>query len=544
MSGIGKGLTVSSLAALVQFRGTPVTICKVDPYLNQDAGTMAPSEHGEVFVLADGTETDLDLGTYERTLRLRLSGKHSMTGGNVMHAVLNAERKGSYLGKTVQWSHCVDHIVGSLVNIGNTPVERQQEDGSWATEVPSVCFVELGGTVGEDESLLFSRAFARLSSVHDVTFLLIVYLPCHHGEFKTKGAQLAIQEARRTQMPPDFLLLRSESELPTECVDKMGKKARLKSNRIMNLPDVAHRYEVASAMQDSPLLSYMQSWLNNNGDSGEDEVKEEYDDSRLLARLGAYTPTVTTPVRIAVVGKYMAHGIQSSDAYLSVEKALRHAAHFYKVPLDITWLDTSYIQKRGIPYVDGIVVPGGFGVRGFGAMVTTIRKCRSENIPFLGICLGLQASIVEALLPEEVKEWTPEHVTSAEFCDSDSCESPSTHHGVIHMDDLDDEGMVGGSMRLGVYETSVMPGTLASECYDESASIVERHRHRYEVNPAMIPAIEKSGLVVTGKWKGRVTIVERNDHPYFIASQFHPEFQSSFGRPAPLFLGLVRAALS
>ncbi|CEM36859.1 unnamed protein product [Vitrella brassicaformis CCMP3155] len=525
MSGLGKGTVISSLGWLLKALGLRVTVIKIDPYLNIDAGTMAPREHGEVYVLKDGAEVDLDFGNYERALNVTLTGDHSITAGKIYRQVIEKERKGEYLGRTVQLvPHVTDAVQDWIERIAEVPVDGKEGP-------PDICLIELGGTAGELESLVHLealRCFSRRVGPENFALVHLGFVACTgDGEQKTKPTQQSIQvfvlavkdicglrvqviqELRKSGLKADWVFRRSKQALGDAAREKIAHFGELPKEHVVSVHDVPNLYRV-------PLMLEEQN-------------------------VGAFV----CEVKIGIVGKYT----RSSDAYLSVVKALQHAAIEAALEVDIRWiaaenLETQMQQKHPAEYeeartemqnVDGVVCPGGFGDRGVEGKILSSRFCRRNSKPFLGICLGLQTAVI-GFARDELQM---EHANSEEF-DSNS-NNPKV---VVSMPEVSTEEL-GGTMRLGSRPTVITDrASLASKLYDHRQTIYERHRHRYEVKPAIVPELEAKGLMFTGRGDGgqRMEIAEIPSHPYFVCCQFHPEYESRPMAPAPLFLGLVLAA--
>jgi CTP synthase len=513
MSGLGKGITAASTGRLLANAGFDVTAVKVDPYLNVDAGTMNPYEHGEVYVLKDGGEVDLDLGNYERFLGTDMTFDHNVTTGKTYEHVIERERAGDYLGKTVQIiPHVTDDIKRRI---------REAAEGS------DVCLVEIGGTVGDIESMPFLEAlrqFAHEEDDEDILFTHVTLVPySKNGEQKTKPTQHSVKELRSIGLQPDVLVGRSEDRLEPETKEKIALFCDVPTDAVFSNPDVEDIYHVPLMVEDEGLDEYVMERL---GLADEALPKEE----RSTEWRDLVTRDRDRDLDVALVGKYALE-----DAYMSIHEALKHAGIQTGTEVNVLWVDADETQaehEQRLASADAVVVPGGFGSRGTDGKIEAVRYARENGVPFLGLCLGFQMAVVEHA--RNVLGLDGAH--SAEI-------DPDTPHPVIDLlpDQYETEDM-GGTMRLGAHETDIEPGTLAAEVY-ESGSCTERHRHRYEVNPEYIDALEADGLVFSGRADNRMEILERPDHPFFFGTQAHPEFRSRPDRASPPFVSLVEAAL-
>jgi CTP synthase len=517
VSALGKGIVAASLGRLLKARGLRVQAQKFDPYLNIDPGTMSPFQHGEVFVTEDGAETDLDIGHYERFIDENLSRNASHTAGAIWNAVLRKERKGEYLGATVQ---VIPHITNEIKD----RIRRAAE----ATPV-DVVISEIGGTVGDIESLPFLEAirqFRREAGPENVLYLHVTLVPYIEaaGELKTKPTQHSVNELRRIGIHPDVVVARSRDELSADIRDKIALFADVEPRAVIASPDVPDVYLVPEVLQRQGLDELVVEEL------GLGVPRAELGEwAQLTERIGQ----LDGEVEIALVGKY----VKLKDAYLSVHEALKHAGLHHGVRVNVRWLDAEGMSleeaRAELERVDGVLVPGGFGSRGWEGKILACRVARERGIPYLGICLGMHVAVSEFA----------RHVVGLEGANSTEMD-PETPFPVIDL--LPEQKEVedlGGTMRLGAQAVEVIEGTKAREAYDE-AVVHERHRHRYEVNNHFRPRLVDAGLVVSGTFQeGRlVEIIELPDHPWFVASQFHPEFKSRPTRPAPLFRDFVGAA--
>ena len=523
VSSLGKGITAASLGRLLKSRGYKVTIQKFDPYINIDPGTMSPYQHGEVFVTDDGAETDLDLGHYERFIDINLSKNSNTTTGKIYQSVINKERRGDYLGGTVQViPHITNEIKERVFRVG------QQDNADFV-------ITEIGGTVGDIESLPFLEAIRQVKkdvAKNDVLYIHVTLVPyiSAAGELKTKPTQHSVKELRSIGISPDIIVCRSEKPISKEMREKMAMFCDVDPDAVIQNLTARSIYEVPMLMEDQGLDSIVLRKLEM-----EDKPKDMQGWHDMVARiLKKYDKKVT----IAVVGKYVA----LQDAYISITESLRHAAVANETELDIKWINSEEIEAEGtnmdevMAGVDGILVPGGFGNRGIEGKIKAIQYARENKIPFFGICLGMQCAVIEFA----------RHVCG--MADANSSEfNPDSKHPVIDLmpEQLDVEDM-GGTMRLGLYPCKVYPNTLTSKAYNEEL-IYERHRHRYEFNNAFREEIVGRGLVLGGTLpNGRlVEIVElpQSEHPWFLGAQFHPEFKSRPTNPHPLFHDFIEAAV-
>ena len=517
VSGLGKGITAASLGRLLKNRGYKVTIQKFDPYINVDPGTMSPYEHGEVFVTDDGAETDLDLGHYERFINENLTQNSSVTMGKIYSNVIEKERRGDYLGKTVQ---VIPHITNEI----------KEKIYSFEDTDTDIVITEVGGTVGDIEGLSIIEAIRQVGlekNPEDVVYIHVTLLPYIFGsnEIKSKPTQHSVKELQSLGIQPDILVCRTEQEIPETIKDKLALFCNVRKSSVIQNKTADNLYAVPLMLEEEGLAREVCNHLrldkyvpdNSNWEKMINEIRQIGDEK----------------VKIAIVGKY----IQLEDSYLSVIESLHHAGFANKVKVDIELIDSETINSENVSSklagLQGIIVPGGFGNRGVEGKIEAIKYARENKIPFLGICLGMQSAVLEfARNVLGLKD-----ANSSEF-------STTTQNPVIHiMDDQIGVDQKGGTMRLGAYPCILKEGTLARELYGTD-KISERHRHRYEYNNDYRERLENAGLICSGTSPdGRlVEIVEFRDHPYFIAGQFHPELKSRPNKPTPLFVGLVKAA--
>lgn len=558
LSGIGKGVTASSIGVLFRAMGLRVTALKIDPYLNVDAGTMSPLEHGEVFVLDDGGETDLDLGNYERFLSVCLTSKSNLSTGKIYQSVIERERKGDYLGKTVQVvPHVSDAIQEWVLQVAQAPVTSfsTTTPRSATTQRPEICIIELGGTLGDIESMPFVEALRQLQEnigYKNMCFVHVSLVPVLGSpvpEQKTKPTQHSVQRMMQLGLRPDFLCCRGKMPLEESVTKKLSLFTSVPPQAIISLHDVSNIYRVPLMMMEQNLPTMLVQRLRIPGyyKRGEDYNTISKDTSGLAkskvikewTQLSNAVDEPESECTVALVAKYMDQG----DAYLSVVKALTHSAIATKQRLKIEVIDSSDLEKEdGIALqklleCDGMVVPGGFGERGFEGKIKAIQTAREMKMPFLGICLGMQGAVIE--FARNVA-----HIPGANSAEFKEDLMKDQEDVVIFMPEGDRERM-GGTMRLGARETLLKKNSFARKLYGNER-IMERHRHRYEVNPAIVDKLEEAGLHFVGKNTDhsgeRMEVVELPEHvhPYFIGAQFHPEFTSRPEKPNPLFLGLLQ----
>ena len=515
-SGLGKGITSASLGRLFKSRGLKVAVQKLDPYINVDPGTMNPFEHGEVFVLDDGAETDLDLGHYERFIDIDLHRGSNHTTGAIYSAVIAKERRGDYLGKTVQ---VIPHITDEI---------KERVRSLAETEAADMVLVEIGGTVGDIESLPFLEAIRQLRNEigrDNCAFVHVSLMPFigPSGELKTKPTQHSVKELRSLGIQPDAIVCRSDRPIGRNLKEKISLLCDVPISGVISAPDAPSIYEVPLVLHKEGLDTELARHL---GIDAEPDLSEW---DALVGRLHA----ATEPITIAVVGKY----VNMRDAYLSVMEALYHGGFHHGADVQIRWVASDDLggnaTEEALRGADGILIPGGFGIRGVEGKVAAVRYARERKVPFLGICLGLQCAVIEFA----------RHVCGLEGANSSEFDPASPHAVIDLLPEQKNVTDLGGSMRLGAQPCHLVPGTLAAKAYGEEV-VYERHRHRWEVNPAYHQTLEHAGLVLSGNsHNGRLTeIIELPDHPFFVAGQFHPELRSRPTRPHPLFRDFVGAA--
>ena len=515
VSSVGKGVTVAAVGRLLKSRGLRVTAQKLDPYINVDPGTMSPYQHGEVFVTEDGAETDLDLGHYERFIDINLSQPCNVTTGQVYAEVIAKERRGDYLGRTIQ---VIPHITNEI----------KFRIGQVAGDDVDVAIVEIGGTVGDIESLPFLEAIRQMRKDvgrENTLYIHLTLLPYigATGELKTKPTQHSVKELRAIGIQPDVIVCRADHPIDQEVKDKIALFCDVDRDAVIPLVTVDSIYKVPIILADAGLDTFL---IERLGLSGTMSDMEPWRD--LVSRIEQPKPAI----HIGLVGKY----VQLQDAYMSVKESLYHAGIANGVDIDIHWIDSEELEKgrsiEQLAEVDGIVVPGGFGYRGIEGKVVAARYARENKVPYLGLCLGMQVMVIE--LARDALQ--TDQVNSTEF-------DPHVKHPVIDlMPDQHSVVNMGGTMRLGVYPCHLTPGTLAAAAY-EAESVQERHRHRFELNNAYRDILARQGMVFSGLSPDRrlVEIAEMDNHPWMLGCQFHPEFTSRPTRPHPLFRAFVGA---
>ena len=515
VSGIGKGITAASLGRLLKARGLKVTMQKFDPYINIDPGTMSPYQHGEVFVTDDGAETDLDLGHYERFLGVN----SNVTTGKIYLSVINKERRGDYLGGTVQViPHITNEIKDKVFRVGNTAAK------------PDVVITEIGGTVGDVESLSFLEAIRQVKGDvgrENCLYIHVTLVPYieKSGELKTKPTQHSVKELLSLGIQPDIIVCRSERPIPEEHKDKIALFCNVQKKAVIENLDADSLYHVPLMLEKQGLADTVCEMLG---------IEKKDPDLKEWKALADKALNLKKKVKIALVGKY----VSLHDAYISIVESLKHAGIANDADVDIKWVDSEDITDDNVNEtfsdVNGILVPGGFGNRGIEGKIKAIRYARENNVPFFGICLGMQLSVVE--FARNVLNF--KNANSAEF-------DEKTEYPVIDiMAEQKEIENMGGTMRLGLYPCKLTDGLICKSLYGQDL-IYERHRHRYEFNNKYIEEFEKAGMKISGRSPSEtlVEIVEIPSHKWFVGVQFHPEFKSRINRPHPVFLGFVKAAL-
>lgn len=516
LSSVGKGTVAASMGLLLKARGYKISIVKVDPYINVDAGTMNPYMHGEVFVTDDGAETDLDLGHYERFLDIDMSKHNNITAGKVYFEVIKKEREGKYLGQTVQ---IIPHVTDEIKSMIRKVAELDKAD---------IVIVEIGGTVGDIESLPFLEAVRQMKleeEEHDIVFIhvaLVEYLNVT-GELKTKPLQHSVQELRRIGIQPDIIIARSVVPIDEETKKKIALFTNVKPEYIFSNYDVSTAYEVPLILEKQSLPSKLLSKLALK------DTPPKLDD---WVNFVNAIKNGNKVVRIGLVGKYT----KLKDSYLSIKEAIYHASAMLHLKPQIVWIESTDLEKDNaveekLKGLDGIVVLPGFGARGVEGKLKAIKYARENNVPYLGICYGLQLAVVE--FARNVLGLKGAHTTEVD---------PNTPYPVVTL--LDEQKrvtQVGGTMRLGAQKIILKEGTIAYNLYGKS-EVYERHRHRYEVNPEYVDKLQSAGMIISGvSENGLVEMIELKDHKFFVATQAHPEFKSRPLRPSPLFVGFLKA---
>jgi CTP synthase len=526
MSGVGKGVTTASIGNILQSCGYTVTAIKIDPYVNVDAGTMNPVEHGEVFVTDDGDETDQDMGNYERFLDTSLTSMNYMTTGRVYMSVIERERNLEYEGRCVQ---VVPHIPEEVINRIKAAATNAEADFT---------MIEIGGTVGEYENILFLEAarMMKLEAPTDVKFILVSYLPipAHIGEMKTKPTQHATRTLNSAGIHPDFIVCRGEHSLDAPRKEKLGIFCNVNPEDVISAPDVKSIYTIPETFDNQELAQVMQRKFG---------LDPKPSDLSTWNKMSAVQESAEKTVKIGVVGKYFESGDYTlSDSYISVIEALKHAAWAHEAKIDMDWINSEEFEQeptklKNLSDYDGVLVPGGFGTRGVEGVIATAKYCRENKIPYFGICYGMQFAAVEFARSVLGK-------TTANTLEVDD----QTLDPIIHINPTQEENvrknLYGGTMRLGAYDCKMTNGSIARDAYG-SETVSERHRHRYEFNNEYQQALIDHGMAITGinPQTNLVEIIELTDHPFFVGVQFHPEFQSRPLRPHPLFKAFINVAL-
>ncbi|MCU4740861.1 CTP synthase (glutamine hydrolyzing) [Halobacteria archaeon AArc-m2/3/4] len=513
MSGLGKGITAASTGRLLKNAGFDVTAVKIDPYLNVDAGTMNPYQHGEVYVLKDGGEVDLDLGNYERFLDIDMTSDHNVTTGKTYQHVIEQERAGDYLGKTVQ---IIPHITDDI--------KRRIREAAEGTDV---CIVEVGGTVGDIEGMPYLEAlrqFAHEEPEENVLFTHVTLVPySKNGEQKTKPTQHSVKEVRSIGLQPDIIVGRCDIELEPSTKEKIALFCDIPTEAVFSNPDVDDVYHVPLVVEEEGLDQYVLEHF---------ELADEA--LPVGERTNEWREVVTTEkdgeVTIALAGKY-----DLEDAYMSIHESLKHAGFELGVDVNVSWVDTEEMDDEHaerLREADGVVVPGGFGMRGTEGKIEAVEYAREHDVPFLGLCLGFQMAVIEYA----------RNVLGLEGAHSTEMEADTPHPVIDILPEQYEVENMGGTMRLGEHTTVIEPETLAYDLYGDT-SCTERHRHRYEVNPEYFEDFADEPLVFSGTAGNRMEILELENHPFFFGTQYHPEYTSRPGDPSPPFVGLLEAVL-
>ncbi|KAI1853333.1 hypothetical protein JX266_002039 [Neoarthrinium moseri] len=544
ISGVGKGIIASSSGLLLKTQGLKVSSIKIDPYLNVDAGTMNPKEHGECFVLNDGGEVDLDLGNYERYLGISLTRENNITTGKIYQHVIERERRGDYLGKTVQVvPHITDAIQDWIERVARIPVDDSGEE-------PDICIVELGGTVGDIESAPFVEALTQLrhrAGKGNFINIHVSYVPIIHGEQKTKPTQHAVKSVRSAGLIPDLVACRCEVPLEESTVKKIAHHCQIDYEQVIVVRDMQTIYQVPLLLEEQGLLKQFRLSLELDKLTLAPKMLQHGADIwKTWKATVSPNPSHLEEVSIVLVGKY----VELHDSYMSVVKSLEHSAMKCNRRLNLIWVDAEHLEEETrktdpacfhkawheVCTASGILVPGGFGQRGTEGMVAAAKWAREQKTPYLGICLGMQVAVIE--YARDIAGLTK--ATSEEF------DAQAEQKLIVFMPEIDKTTM-GGTMRLGLRPTLFQPGSEWSKLralYGEADTVKERHRHRYEVNPEYIEQLEKAGLNFIGKdEKGeRMEIIELKEHPYFVGVQYHPEYLSRVLDPSRPYLGFVAAS--
>jgi CTP synthase len=520
ISGLGKGITASSIGLLLKYSGYKTTMIKIDPYLNIDAGTMSPYEHGEVFILDDGTETDLDLGNYERFLNIKLTGKHNITSGKVYQSVIEDERKGVYLGKTVQIIPHITNKIKSMIKTASIiPVDS-------AKCIPEICIIEIGGTIGDIESMHFIEAIRQLKFENNndnfcFVHVTLVTKTSVTQELKTKPTQNSIKSLRQQGIFPDIMVIRCKDTIDDKIRKKLSMFTEVSLNNIIVNPDVNTIYKVPAIFYNQNIVSIISKKLL---------LQNTTPDISFLHNI--YNYQFKSIVKIAIVGKYT--GL--ADSYLSILRALDHSGIINKCKIEIVWISSEILTENewnALKYCKGVIIPGGFGVRGIEGMINVASYCRNNKKPLLGICLGMQIICIES-----ARNLLDNQCNSLEF-------DNTTKHPVIIPIETLRKDWIGGTMKLGLHKTIIKKNSFISKIYNSNV-INERHRHRYEVNLKYVTTIENDGLNITGTSEDKISIdtIEDNTHPFYIGCQFHPEFLSTLEKSAPLFVEFIKKCIN
>lgn len=525
ISGLGKGITTASIGKILENHGYKVTAIKIDPYINFDAGTLRPTEHGEVWVTEDGGEIDQDLGHYERFLDINIPKCNNITTGQVYSAVIEKERNGKYLGKTVQ---PIPHVTDEIKRRIRAPGEQTKFD---------FVLVEIGGTVGDYENVLFLEAVRQMKHEGEkVIYVHVTYVPVLKslGEAKTKPTQHSVKLLREIGIQPDFIITRSEKPLDDVRKEKIALFCNVSGDDVISDSNIDNVYGVPLLFEEQGLCKKILKKLG---------LRKEEIDFNTWKNYIAKIRKLDKKVKIGIVGKYFDIGaFKLSDSYISVIEAVKHAAWNNNVRPEIEWIDSKIFEKQprkivNLKKVDAIIVPGGFGLSGVEGKITTIKYARENKIPYLGLCLGMQLAVVEYA----------RNVCGLKGANTTEVEKTTPHPVIDFIPDqvkIVTESRYGATMRLGAYPAVLTEGSLIRELYDDQTRVYERHRHRYEVNPQYIEILEKKGLVFSGRSPDGILMefMELPGHPFFTATQAHPEFKSRPMKPAPLFDGLIKAA--
>jgi CTP synthase len=519
LSSLGKGICAASLGRLLKSRGFSITIQKLDPYINIDPGTMNPFQHGEVFVTDDGGETDLDLGHYERFIDENLSKYNNFTSGIVYKNVIDNERRGDFLGETIQ---VIPHVTDEIKRLIKKTLEFKDSD---------ILITEVGGTVGDIESLPFLEAirqFKKDIGKENVIYIHVTYVPFLHttGELKTKPTQHSVKELRSIGIQPDIIICRSEIPLNDDLKAKISLFCDIEQEAIVDAINVKHLYEVPLNLQQEGLDSIAMYKLG---------LKYRASDIQKWKNLVKVIHDLKDRVTIGIIGKYT----DLKDSYISIVEALNHGGYFHKKCIDLKWISSQEIDclekcEEKIKDIDGMLIPGGFGVRGIEGKVNAVRYAREKKIPYFGICLGMQCAVIEFA----------RNILGLSDANSSEFDKNTKNPVIDLLPEQKDISNLGGTMRLGKYPCKLVQGTKAQQAYKEE-TISERHRHRYELNNDYVEKLDEAGMIVSGIYPGKslAEIIELKDNPWFIGVQFHPEFKSRPDRPHPLFRDFIGAAV-
>ncbi|MEM0466876.1 MAG: CTP synthase [Candidatus Thermoplasmatota archaeon] len=524
ISGLGKGITTASIGKILQFHGYKVTAIKIDPYINFDAGTLRPTEHGEVWVTEDGGEIDQDLGHYERFLDVNILKCNNITTGQVYSAVIEKERQGKYLGKTVQ---PIPHVTDEIKRRIRQPAQEGKYD---------FVIVEIGGTVGDYENILFLEAVRQMKQEGDkVLYVHVTYVPVLEslGEAKTKPTQHSVKLLREVGIQADFIVARSEKPLDDVRKEKIALFCNIHQDDVISDSNIDNVYAVPLLFEEQELCKKILRKLH---------LRKQQRDLKQWKNYIAKIRRINRQIKIGIVGKYFDIGAyQLSDSYISVIEAVKHAAWNNNLAPQIEWIDSKIFEKqpeeiRTLSQFDGIIVPGGFGLSGIEGKITTIRYARENNIPYLGLCLGMQLAVVEYARNKC-------NLKQANTTEVDKNTAYPVIDFIPDQVKLIRESRYGATMRLGAYPAVLQENTLVYQLYGKT-TVYERHRHRYEVNPQYVEILEQNGLVFSGRSPDGILMefLELPGHPFFVATQAHPEFKSRPMKPAPLFYGLIKAA--
>lgn len=524
VSGLGKGITTASIGKILQLHGYKVTAMKIDPYMNCDAGTLRPTEHGEVWVTEDGGEIDQDLGHYERFLDINIPKYHNITTGQVYGAVIEKERKGKYLGKTVQ---PIPHVTDEIKRRIRKPSEEEKFD---------FIIVEIGGTVGDYENVLFLEAVRQMKLERDkVLYSHVTYVPVLNalGEAKTKPTQHSVKLLREIGIQPDFVVTRSDKPLDDVRREKIAMFCNIQEEDVISDSDVDNIYAVPLLFEEQHLCEKILKKLNLRKDKNDMETWKKF-----IVKIRK----LNKKINIGIIGKYFDIGSsQLSDSYISVIEAVKHASWFNNINPKVRWIDSKIFEKKPgklslLDRLDGIIVPGGFGLSGIHGKIDSIKYSRERGIPYLGLCLGMQLAVVEYA----------QNVCNLNNANSREVDKKTKHPVIDYIPDqvnIIQDSRYGATMRLGAYPAVLKKGSLVHDLYGEN-KVYERHRHRYEVNPEYVNTLEENGLIFSGKSPDDILMefLEIPEHPYFVATQAHPEFKSRPMKPSPLFNGFIKAA--